>query len=87
MGHLTYGYRLNPRGRVEHRRFDSEDLAHGEAFRNGWVDSPDKVPGGIKAIQAEAEAKAVTAHTKSPEPALTGPVYGEKRKPGRPRKQ
>jgi hypothetical protein len=88
VGYLIYGYRLDPRGRMEHRRFDSDDLFHGDAKANGWKDSPDKVSGSVAAMQAEAEAKKATAHTKSPEPAMTGAVYGEeKRKPGRPRKQ
>lgn len=80
MGHLMYGYRLNPRGRVEHQRFDSEDLLNGEAKRNGWVDSPSKIQGGVQAIQAEAETKKATAHTTGAEPRLTGFVHGEKRK-------
>jgi hypothetical protein len=86
MGHLTYGYRLNERGRMMHRLFDSDDLQHGEGQRLGYYDSPDKVPGFKKAQQAEDEAKKATAHTIAPEPPLSGMVHGEKRKPGRPRK-
>lgn len=87
MGYLLHGYRMDPRGRIEHRRFDSDDLFHGDAKAQGWVDSPAKIPGFVQAIQAEAEAKKSTAHTTGAEPAVTGAVYGEKRKPGRPRKQ
>lgn len=89
MGYVMTGYRMGPRGKIEYRRFDSDDLLYGEAQRNGWVDSPDKVPGFAKAREAEEQAKAATAHTKAPEPKLTGEVYGDyvpKRKPGRPRK-
>jgi hypothetical protein len=86
MGHIVYGYKLNERGRVIHQRFDSDDLFHGNAKAQGWVDSPSKIPGAVQAMQAEAAAKKSTAHTKAPEPAMTGAVYGEKRKPGRPRK-
>jgi hypothetical protein len=83
MGYLLNGYRLDPRGRVEHRRFDSDDLFYGDAKANGWVDSPAKIQGGVQAIQAAAEAQKATAHTKGQEPAMTGVVYGEEIKPKR----
>jgi hypothetical protein len=86
MSHLCYGYKMNERGRVVHRLFEHDDLMHGFARQEGWVDSPDKVPGAQKAMQAEAEAKAATAHTLGAEPRLNGPVHGEKRRPGRPRR-
>jgi hypothetical protein len=86
-GHLLYGYKLNERGRIVHKMFDSDDLLHGFGKQEGWVDSPDKVPGAKKALAAEAAVKAATANTVGMEPKVTGPVYGEvKRKPGRPRK-
>lgn len=86
MSYLLYGYKMNERGRIVHRTFNSDDLFHGFGKAEGWVDSPDKVPGAKKAIQAETEAKAATAHVVSPEPKVTGPIHGEKRRPGRPRK-
>lgn len=88
MGHLLYGYKMGPRGRIIHRQFDSDELFNGHAGQTGWVDSPDKVPGHKKAEEARKEAVAATAHTIAPEPARFGPVHGEevKRKPGRPRK-
>lgn len=87
MGWLLDGFKMNERGRIIHRKFDSDDLFHGFGKQDGWVDSPDKVPGAKKAMQAEAEAKAATANTVSAEPPMTKAIHGEKRKPGRPRKQ
>ncbi|MCW5615897.1 MAG: hypothetical protein KIT32_12320 [Rhodocyclaceae bacterium] len=86
MGHLTYGYKMNERGRIVHRLFDIDDLRHGDGKREGWYDSPDKVPGAKKAQIAEDARKAETAHTTAPEPSAKGPIHGEKRRPGRPRK-
>jgi hypothetical protein len=88
MGHLLYGYKMGPRGRIVHRQFDSDELMTGHAKRDGWVDSPNKVPGYEKAEEARKDALAATAHTVSPEPPRIGTVHGDevKRKPGRPRK-
>jgi len=86
MGFLLYGYKMNERGRIVHKMFDSDELFHGHGKQEGWVDSPDKVPGAKKAQEAAAAAKQATAHTTSPEPPMTGRVHGEKRGPGRPRK-
>ena len=83
---LLYGYKLNDRGRVVHRTFDREDLLHGFGKREGWYDSPDKVPGATKAQEAEAAVKQSTATTVSMEPPMTKAIHGEKRRPGRPRK-
>lgn len=77
MGHLAYGYRLNHRGQIEHRRFDIDDLLYGEAARNGWKDSPDKVPGGPAAIAAEERKKEAAAKTTGREPRITGPMHGD----------
>lgn len=86
MGHLTYGYKLNERGRMIYRTFDSDALHHGYAKDEGWYDSPAKVPGSKEAMAAEAAAKAATAHTTAAEPARAPAPIGEKRGPGRPRK-
>lgn len=68
MGHLAPGFRKTPQGRIESRMFDIDDLNFGEAHRNGWVDAPEKVPGGALAQQRADEEKRSTAHTISPEP-------------------
>lgn len=86
MGHLTWGYKMNDRGRIVHRTFDIEDLLYGFGKQEGWYDSPDKVPGAKKAQEAEAAVKAATANVIQPEPKVTGPIHGEKRRSGRPRK-
>ena len=86
MGYLLYGYKMNERGRVVHRTFDSDDLFHGFGKQEGWYDSPDKVPGAKKAQEAEAAVKQSTVNTIAIEPPMTKAVHGEKRRPGRPRK-
>ena len=89
MGHLTYGYKMNDRGRIVHKVFDIDDLLHGFGKKEGWVDSPDKVPGAKKAMETEASMKKATEHTTAPEPPMSKAVHGDytpKRKPGRPRK-
>jgi hypothetical protein len=74
---IAYGYRMNERGRVVHRYFDLHDLQHGEASRNGWVDSPDKVPGFAQSEVNKSSSLAAHAHTTGREPKPTGTVYGE----------
>jgi hypothetical protein len=89
MGHLTYGYRKNEQGRIEHRSFDIDSLLYGEAARNGWVDSPDKVPGAAKIQEAMAAERRATETQIAPEPKGPSEFHGEKRKgwpKGKPRK-
>lgn len=86
MGHLLFGYKMNERGRVVHKLFDSDDLFHGFGKAEGWVDSPAKVPGSKEALAYEAAVKKSTEHTTGAEPPMTKAVHGEKRGPGRPRK-
>lgn len=74
---VAFGYRMNDRGRVVHRLFDLHDLQHGEAARNGWLDSPDKVPGFAKAEADKASHLAAHARTTGREPKATGVVYGD----------
>lgn len=75
MGHLLPVYKRSDRGRVSHIIVDSESIP------DGWVDSPDKVPGN-------EPVRADTTTTVSPEP-KPAPIYGEpataKRGPGRSR--
>lgn len=94
MGHILYGFRKNEQGRIESRLFDSQVL-FGEAARQGWVDSPDKLPGAEKmqareaAEKAAALAKIAEAQAKPPSLPVAPGTYGDytpKRKPGRPRK-
>ena len=85
MGFLLYGYKMNERGRIVHKMFDSDELFNGHGKQEGWVDSPDKVPGAKKAQEAADSAKQATAHTTSPEPPMTARIHGEKRKPGWPK--
>lgn len=77
MGHLTFGYKLDPQGKyVMHARFDSDQIPA------GWFDSPEKclaASGGVMLAPAP-EPKA------SPDPAPAPAPIGEKRRPGRPRK-
>lgn len=86
MSFLLYGYKMNERGRVVHKLFDSHDLLHGFGKSEGWVDSPSKVPGSKEAMAHEAAVKKSTEHTTGAEPARAPAVTGEKRGPGRPRK-
>lgn len=71
MGHLLYGYRIGLNGQIDYRKFDSDN------FPEGWVDSPSK-------LEAPPEIKRDTAPAL--QPVVTGEVYGERRRPGRPRK-
>lgn len=76
MGILMPVFTRDPRGHVVQKLVDSEQIP------DGWVDSPDKVPGNGPAIEPAAPRTG-----REPDPA---PVFGEpvaKRGPGRPRKR
>lgn len=75
MGHLLPLYQLDERGQIRWRMFDSEQRP------DGWVDAPDKVPGGNPVTTIEP------ARVSTPDVPLQvmGTFYGEKRKGGWPK--
>ena len=73
MGHLTWGYKMDPSGkRVMHARFDSDQIPA------DWFDSPEK----CLAAAGVQEAPKPDPTIISPEPVFIAPA----RRPGRPRK-
>lgn len=71
---LLKGYRLGQLGRIEWATFDSSD------FPKGWYTSPDHIP------NKPAEPAPPPYRTSLDGVLPTGPAYGERRRPGRPRK-
>ena len=81
MGHLMYGYRRNERGRIEYRRFDSDD------FPVGWVDAPDKVAPGVEPPPPPYRVSREPPRAVDPgDRGGNTPMPPMKRGPGRPRK-
>jgi len=72
MGHLIRGYRLGQNGMIDRQIFDSD------RFPEGWYDSPDKIP--------DRPDEPIKDTSPQVPPVMTGYVYGERRRPGRPRK-
>lgn len=82
MSGITYAYRMHPHmNKVQHVAIGLEELPR--LLREGWYDSPSKVPGAPEYVRDVAPL------SYSPEPPMTPASHGEKplrRGPGRPPK-